>query len=87
MTVQSDYTYPVWGTQGGGLVREVNGQHVFVTKPDCVAYNVGDTMPPEWGLIPANAAARDVVDQIGWPDEDWIADCDAALKDYGLKGL
>lgn len=52
------YRFPVWGTQGGGLVREVHGTYVFVKKPDCPGLDVGDEMPEEWGVIPANAAAR-----------------------------
>jgi hypothetical protein len=55
-----DFKYPVWGTQGGGLVREVGFNHyVFVVKPDCPGLDVGDDMPQEWGIIPANAAARE----------------------------
>ena len=53
-----DYKYPVWGTQGGGLVREVNGTFIFVEKPDCPPLDVGDEMPQEWGTIPANELAR-----------------------------
>ena len=53
-----EYKYPVWGTQGGGLVREVNGACIFVEKPDCAGLDVGDEMPKEWDLIPANHRAR-----------------------------
>ncbi len=52
------YDFLVWGTQGGGLVREVNGTFVFVEKPDCPGLDVGDEMPEEWGIIPANEQAQ-----------------------------
>jgi hypothetical protein len=53
-----EYDYPVYGTQGGGLVRSVGDQYIFVEKPDCPGLDVGNTMPEEWGVIPANEAAR-----------------------------
>ena len=58
-----DKKYAVWGTQGGGLVREVNpGQFIFVEKPDCPGLDVGDLMPDQWGIIPANDKARQEMD-------------------------
>ena len=54
-----DYRYAVWGTQGGGLVREVQGTFIFVEKPQCPGLDVGDEMPQEWDIIPANQQARD----------------------------
>jgi hypothetical protein len=56
------YSYPVFYTQGGGLVREVHGTYIFVEKPEGSGLGVGDSMPPKWGLIPANQAARDEID-------------------------
>lgn len=53
-----EYNYPVFGTQGGGLAREVNGQLIFVTKPDCPGLDVGDDVPKEWDYQPANELAR-----------------------------
>ncbi len=53
-----EYRYPVWGTQGGGLVREVGGKFIFVEKPDCPGLDVGDEMPAEWGIASANEHAR-----------------------------
>jgi len=53
------YNYPVWGTQGGGIVRESGSGYIFVTKPNCPGLDVGDTMPDEWGLIPANDLATE----------------------------
>ncbi len=52
------YKFPVWGTQGGGLVQEVNGTYIFVEKPSCPGLNVDDTMPREWDVIPANDLAK-----------------------------
>jgi len=54
--------YPVYGTQGGGLAREVNGVFVFIEKPDCPGFDVGDELPEEWDVIPANVMARDDMD-------------------------
>ena len=60
--MERTFNYPVWGTQGGGLVREVNGRYIFVKKPDCPGLDVGDEMPGEWDTIPANQYARDEMD-------------------------
>ena len=76
------YNYPVWGTQGGGLVREVNGTYIFVEKPNCSGLDVGDEMPEEWGLIPANGHARQDVDNA----EDEYPDC-PKCPDGGRVGL
>lgn len=51
------YSYAVWGTQGGGLAREVNGTYIFVEKPNCPGLYVGDEVPKEWDLQPANRMA------------------------------
>ena len=52
------YNYPVYGTQGGGLVREVNGTYIFVEKPTCPGLDIGDEMPQEWSIVAANDLAR-----------------------------
>lgn len=52
-----EYDFPVWGTQGGGLVRDTNKTYIFVEKPDCPGLDVGDKMPEEWGIVPANSLA------------------------------
>ena len=58
------YNFPVWGTQGGGLVREVgSNRYIFVEKPDCPGLDVGDYMPEEWGIAPANQTARDEINE------------------------
>ena len=57
------YNYPVWGTQGGGLVREVNGTFIFVEKPNVAGLDVGDEMPEKWDTIPANELARQQMDK------------------------
>lgn len=56
--MEREFRYPVYGTQGGGLVREVSGKFIFVEKPDCPGLDVGDEMPEEWGIVPANHHAR-----------------------------
>ena len=53
----NDYPYPVWGTQGGGLVRRVGKTYIFVEKPDCPGLDVGDELPEEWGIASANRKA------------------------------
>ena len=53
------YNYPVWRTQGGGLVREVGGKYIFVEKPlKFHNLNVGDEMPAEWSTLAENGLAR-----------------------------
>jgi hypothetical protein len=54
-----DYKYPVYGTQGGGLAREVAGKYFFIEPPDSgTGLRVGDEVPVEWDLAPANHLAR-----------------------------
>lgn len=65
---QKTYAFPVWGTQGGGLVREIktsNGyRYIFVEAPPFgMGLGVGDFMPEEWDIIPANQQAREEVDR------------------------
>ena len=69
------YSYPVYGTQGGGLVREINGTYIFVEKPNCPGLDVGDTMPTEWGIAPANTQARVActLEDAGGDTEEWCA--------------
>lgn len=62
-----DFPFAVWGTQGGGLVGWVGGYYVFVTDSGCPGFKVGDVMPMEWGVEPANGAAR---------DEEFVRDCE-----------
>ncbi len=54
-----EYPFAVWGTQGGGLVRLINNHYVFVEKPDCPGLDVGDELPREWDIAPANQYAHD----------------------------
>jgi len=56
--MERTYDYPVWVTQGGGLVRKVNGIYIFIQKPDCHGLDVGDNMPAEWGIVLFNILAR-----------------------------
>lgn len=68
----TEYSFPVWGTQGGGLVREAAPNvYVFVEAPDdFMGLGVGDTMPSEWGIAPANRKAVvqnwDIEDDPDW---------------------
>lgn len=66
------YNFPVFGTQGGGLVREVSpNKFIFVEKPNCPGLDVGDFMPDEWDYQPANRVARE---QISNEREDYLFD-------------
>ncbi len=90
MATQRDYAYPVWGTQGGGLVRLVGDQYIFVTKPDCPGYDVGDDMPKEWGLIPANNLATQEMQRREFGEDEaeaeyWAA-YEKAMADYIHSG-
>lgn len=52
---------PIFFTQGGGLVEEVVVGEVYrfvEAPPSCPMFQIGDTMPAEWGIMPANVAAR-----------------------------
>jgi len=51
--------YPVYKTQGGGFAREVGGHFIFIEEPDCPGFCVGDDVPSEWDLQPANELARE----------------------------
>lgn len=53
------YPFPIWGTQGGGLVRQEGDHYVFVEAPGFDGIQVGDRMHEMWDLIPANEAARE----------------------------
>lgn len=74
-----DFNFPVWGTQGCGLVKEVDGIYIFITKPNCPGLDVGDEMPPEWGITPANRLAQEEEDDWEKMYEDA---CDAPDKLY-----
>ena len=54
-----EYNFPVFTTQGGGLVRVVRDTFIFVEKPNCPGLDVGNEMPEEWGIQPANKLARE----------------------------
>lgn len=54
------YNFPVWGTQGGGLVRQEGNHYVFVEPPEgFLDIKVGDRMHEMWDLAPANEHARE----------------------------
>lgn len=64
------FPFPVWGTQGGGLVREEgkSGVYHFVEAPEpAMNLSVGDPMPAGWGIAPANTAAMVAMEEM-WAD-------------------
>lgn len=60
-----NYDFPVWHTQGGGLARHAGGDvYTFVEAPDSsTGLRVSDTVPKEWGLVPANKKACDLMQE------------------------
>jgi hypothetical protein len=53
------YAFPVYGTQGGGLARKDGDKFFFVEAPDEIMnLKVGDEVPHEWGIVPANEHAH-----------------------------
>lgn len=58
----AEFNFPVWATQGGGLARECGGKYFFVTDPGFPGLGIGDEVPEEWGLAPANEKACDEMD-------------------------
>lgn len=59
-----DYKFPVYATQGGGLVRFVRDRPIFITKPDCPGLNIGDRVPRDWDMAPANDLAQKELEEI-----------------------
>lgn len=68
-----EYPYPVFHTQGGGLVREVGERMIFVERPpDFPNIDIGDEIPAEWGIHAANQLAHDRAEE--WHDLNIGAD-------------
>lgn len=73
MNVSSETEPALWATQGGGLARLLaDDTYVWYELPDWMTAlpegdkdkaAIGDPIHPEWGLIPANNAARDVMNE------------------------
>lgn len=58
------FNFAVFGTQDGGLVREVGGKWVFVeAPPNHSDIKCGEIMPREWGIVPANDLAWEMMSQ------------------------
>jgi hypothetical protein len=70
--MERTYNFPVFETQGGGLVREIKTnegyKYIFVeAPPDCMGLGVGDFMPDMWGIIAANRQAREAIEEEQFP--------------------
>ncbi len=71
------YDFPVYGTQGGGLVRQQGDGFIFVEVDKNLHHmglNVGDKLPHEWDMIPANEAARQEMereDPLNFEEDMW----------------
>lgn len=87
--MERTYNFPVFGTQGGGLVREIKTaegyKYIFVEKPDCPGLDIGDFMPAEWGIVAANQQAVEAVeeDYLVSPEEHLF---DRAMREYTHRG-
>lgn len=91
MAQEKIYNFPVFGTQGGGLVREIKTdsgyKYIFVeAPPEGMGLGVGDFKPEEWDIIPANKLAREVIekDQFGNDEVDDLFD--RAVREYTHHG-
>ncbi len=73
-----NYNFPVYGTQGGGLAREVNGVFIFVEAPNCAGLGIGDEVPEHWDIQPANELARQEDDPDGMAAFDLLLEQDDA---------
>lgn len=71
-----EYDFPVWGTPGDGLVRALGDGFVFVKAPEeaRLGFKVGDRMPDEWDIVPANSHACKMWEDDGWWLDDGL-DC------------
>jgi hypothetical protein len=75
--------FPVYGTQGGGLVRRSGDHYVFVEVPDWGNFKVGDKMPGDWGIAAANEKARNEIEDEFPDDFDVMGDNDSDGADDG----
>ena len=81
----TEYSFPVWGTQGGGLVKRDGDHYVFVEPPaDFPEIKVGDKMHHEWGLAPANEYARAELEAEFPDDFDVMGDIDLDKYEDGF---
>lgn len=54
---EPSFSFAVWRTENGGLVRKRGEDYVFVEMPNCLKFEIGDVMPDEWDITPANDEA------------------------------
>lgn len=69
------YDFPVWETQGGGLVRRRGDSYYFVEIPETGGHKVKGEMPTDWQVIPHNNLAR-IADGLDPLDGDEFPDVD-----------
>lgn len=85
--MERTYNFPVFGTQGGGLVRQVaRNTYIFVEKPECPGLDIGDYMPEEWGIIAANRQATELIEEEQFGDKDDGNLFDLAMAEYTHHG-
>jgi hypothetical protein len=86
--MEKTYNFPVFATQGGGLVREIKTdsgfKYIFVeAPPQGMGLGIGDFMPEQWDLIPANQQARDAINDEQFGEDDLF---DRAMREYVHRG-
>ena len=69
--VEQKFNFPVYATQGGGLARRVGEVYVFVTDSDCPGLGIGEIVPQEWDLIPANGQAQTEMSERDFNEDDF----------------
>ena len=86
MSQEREYNFPVFGTQGGGLVREVGrNQYIFVEAPPAgMGLGIGDHMPEQWGIIAANDAAFRMIDEEQFGADDHLVSAEDHLFDRAM---
>lgn len=57
--MKREFSFPVWRTQAGGLVKRVGqGRYIFVEPPDYPGLDIGHEMPEGWKIVPGNELAK-----------------------------
>jgi len=84
MAQEKTYNFPVFGTQGGGLVREIKTdkgyKYIFVEAPPAgMGLDVGNFMPEQWGIIAANRQAIEAIDEEQFSGDDLF---DRVTREY-----
>jgi hypothetical protein len=73
-----DETAHIFSTYHNGFVRRVGDRFFFIEKPNFPGIEVGDELPDDWELVPANEETLAAIErQI--PDNDPLSDDNITL--------